>query len=190
MRDDFDKEFGDIEWMSDAEMKADTTRFNKKAAAQLRAADPAWREKVAENNRKKAQDPEFRKKLSESGKGRIMPDTWYENIRKSNAARRGGTSWNKGISPSDETRKKISEANLGKTYSAEHKKLLQKKCHKNKKVVTPEGTFCSMSEAGRYYWDNGLTTRNGLASTRMWVREHVVKDADNGFYFEKSIDIK
>lgn len=153
-----------------------------------RNSDPNWRKKVAENNRKKAEDPEFRKKLSESLKGRDMPDTWYENVKKNNALRRGIPSWNKGISPSEETREKIRKANLGKKYDAEHIKKLQKSGAKNKKVVTPEGTFCSMSEAGRYYWDNGLTTRKSLASTRMWVREHVIKDEDNGFYFDKSLD--
>ena len=153
-----------------------------------RDSDPNWRKKVKEANLKKAKDPEFRKKLIEGAKTRVLPDHWYENVKKSNEKRRGKPSWNKGIKSSEETREKIRQANLGKTYNAEQIKKFQKGAAKNKKVVTPEGTFCSMSEAGRYYWDNKLTTRKSLASARMWVREHVIKDEDNGFYFAKSLD--
>ena len=191
--------FDDIEWgnktlpgLSDEKLL--NTNWNKVTGIREgwknnKTRKKKYSEMMKKVNAERMSDPviskKIKNKISKANKGRKMS---AESVQKMlDTKKRKGIlhkpSWNKGISPSESTRKLLSEANLGKKMSKITIAKIQKNQPQNKAIITPEGEFCSISEAGRHYWDNKLTTRSSLASTRMWIREKVVNKSVTDFYF-------
>lgn len=137
MRDNFDKEFGDIEWMSDAELrKADGKRriseasksragdptfiANCKAAQQAKWKDPEYAAKMTATLVACTQDPERNKKVSDSKK-----QYWKD--------------------PDNLKQQSINAKNNWKDPEYVEKVM----AHQRIEVTTPYGEFISQAEFGR-----------------------------------------
>lgn len=112
-----------------------------------RLQDPEYVKRWSGSIKKAYEDPELRKLQSDIHKGVAKTKEHAENIRQArlSAPPRGQA-----------TRDKISQSQIGNT----------KHC---KPVLTPEGVFASLKEAGRHYSTIGLG--NAVAHLRKRIRE-------------------
>lgn len=124
-------------------------------AHKKRWADPGFREKVVEAQKKVRSDPEYRKKLSEANRKKGLNPEYREKLSKahkglirSEEARKHIAEAAKKRANDPEYRKKLSERRKGKTMSEETKRKLSE-INKNRPRISiklPDGTVLEMTK--------------------------------------------